>query len=369
MAHRRIQAGLAVAVGLIVMTLGRPGAAAGAAESGSTAAVTSAWTDSGTTDSCPRSVHLFRPKRSPQYYAAHPDALAAPRSVVTPQLHESLDAVAAAKIHYLPTLNCRAGRAQPALTSAAASGQSSAIADSNWAGYLDKSTSGGTNYLATAMQWRVPAVSAPAYASSYSSIWPGIGSGTSSTDQLIQAGTEQDSICAPGGCQSHIDAYYFWFEIVPQQGEQIITNLIARPGDQVSAIVQYEPTSRVAYFQLVNLTTHQGVYLSQALTGPWTRSGGQGEWIVERTEVGSTLPRLANFGTQTITRATAVVGAGWNSSSYLYANTTWLHPTAMNMQTSCSGVRDLARTSPFAANGQFSVTWQNYGTPARFGSC
>jgi Peptidase A4 family len=357
MRHRRLKLCLVVGVSLLTSTLGLPAAGAASMSAGAAPGNSApAWVDTGRSAGCAAAAHVLTPTRSPSYYAAHPQALLAHSADVSPQVSQALKAVAAAKIHYLAGISCSAGHSGKS----APNSHASAALSTNWAGYTDTGYGGGPNYLATTMQWRVPTIVGPSDRSVVSSIWPGIGSGLNTADTLIQAGTEQDSLCTPG-CRSQVPSYYFWFELYPQERQQVVTNLAVYPGDLVSTIAEYDPDTRTAYFQLNNLTTGQGVYASQLLPGPSAGSGRQGEWIVERTRVGNLLPSLANFQTQTITNASAAIGPRWTAPSYLYANNSALRPTATNMIDQCSTTTLTARATPFTANGRFAVIWGGYG--------
>ena len=56
---------------------------------------------------------------------------------------------------------------------------------SNWAGYVAGT---GQTFDAVVATWELRSVTAPTGVNAYSSLWPGLGSGHSSSDQLMQAG-------------------------------------------------------------------------------------------------------------------------------------------------------------------------------------
>ncbi|GGB16811.1 hypothetical protein GCM10011492_03250 [Flexivirga endophytica] len=151
-------------------------------------------------------------------------------------------------------------------------------ASSNWSGYIK--TTSAPNYADA--EWHVPTVSGGGHAA-YSAIWPGIG-GTTSTGKLIHDGTEQD--VSAGGTQTD----YFWFEIVPGESEQEVTNLVPKIGDDVATDVFWSTTTG-AEFGLCDYTKATCVTGSQSSTAP----GNSAEWIVERPTIGTSLPRLADF--------------------------------------------------------------------------
>ena len=227
-------------------------------------------------------MHLLVPTRSPAYFAANPSKpLLTDTSAKTPSaVSKILGKAAAEHIHYLTSLTCAQGHAGQPIPKPATHGTST-IDSGNWSGYVSQSTN--QNYLGAEMEWTVPAVKAPPSPSAVvSSIWPGIGPGTSAADTLVQAGTEQDGNCI----FSCVDSYYFWQEMYPQVSQEEITNLAVSPGNDVAALVEYNPATNQACFELDNFTTDLGVSDYQDLTGFDPGTGSQAEWIVERTGEG-----------------------------------------------------------------------------------
>jgi len=156
----------------------------------------------------------------------------------------------------------------------------------NWSGYVANTSS--PNYVQGF--WAVPSVILPlGQSNAYSSTWPGLG-GTSSTSQLIQDGTDDD-VSSSG--QTH----YFWFELVPQEGQQEVTNLTPSAGDSVATSASW--SNGTATFGLCDYTKAQCVSGSQSSPAP----GASAEWIVERTQINGSFPALADFQTVTFTNA------------------------------------------------------------------
>jgi hypothetical protein len=151
----------------------------------------------------------------------------------------------------------------------------------NWAGYIYSAPGidsvGGT--------WNVPQVTG-GYGTSASSIWVGIGGST--TEDLIQAGTEQDVIAGQ-------PVYYAWYETLPTPAQRV--RLDVAPGDQITVrIAEVAPNQWSVV--IANGTNGQ---MAQ-LTLFYVSSHSSAEWIVEaptmlnnRTGARRQLP-LANFG-------------------------------------------------------------------------
>ena len=155
----------------------------------------------------------------------------------------------------------------------------------NWAGNEDQPSVGGIwqngVFTAAQLEWTAPQP-APDWGNTGSdteiSIWPGVGHGTgsgaSSTDQMIQAGTETDY--SPG------NGYYttlsiFWYEIFPKESAHYVSTPSVSPGQNVYVEVYYAGTT--AYFFLENLSTGSSRTYPEAFNG---LSGRTAEWIVEK---------------------------------------------------------------------------------------
>lgn len=172
----------------------------------------------------------------------------------------------------------------------------------NWSGYEESPTSGET-FDSTTLQWVIPKVNERSDLTVVSSIWPGLGSGNSVADSLVQLGTEQDGACELG-CLTHSTSYYLWYEAHPEESQQQIS-MTANPGDDVIVQASYNTNGQVATFYFEDFTTHQTMTVQQTLAA-YESTGSQTEYIVERTEScgisGScTYPSLMNFGTKELT--------------------------------------------------------------------
>jgi hypothetical protein len=221
------------------------------------------------------------------YTPADPSVAPTPASLDLPKSSAGFLATAAAHhVKWLSNITCVShNRPDQEL------GAKSAFYSGNWSGYVATSAPApGADTIYIQGFWTVPSVSLPSgQTSAYSSIWPGLG-GTSNTSQLIQDGTEED-VTTSG------QSDYFWFELVPQENQQEITNLVPAHGDSVAADVSYY--SGTAHFALCDYTQNSCVTGSQTSPAP----GGSAEWIVERTQINGALPALANFGSVTISNA------------------------------------------------------------------
>jgi hypothetical protein len=144
---------------------------------------------------------------------------------------------------------------------------------SNWSGYVKRSTT----FTSVSGQWTVPSVSTSS--SGFSAIWVGVGG--VSENELIQVGTEQDSLYGR--------AYYnAWWEILPAPAVEI-TAFRVRPGDHITATV-----SRVSgsTWRITIVDVGHGSF---SITRTFHGDGSSAEWIVEAPVVGRHIAQLARF--------------------------------------------------------------------------
>lgn len=272
--------------------------------------------------------------------------------------HSILAAAAQHHVRWLSTLDCRERPAEHHRIPATAR-HVAASASGNWSGYVDE-TDAPPNYAQ--MFWTVPHLG-PASGlgqTDYSSIWPGIGSGSAEDAELIQDGTEQDVSCGSviDGCTIGSQTDYFWIEAFPAEAQEEVTNLTPNPGDSVAAAV-YWSSSTGAEFTLCDFTQNECLTGSQSVPPPdiWA------EWIVERTGQCYTaggdvsLPPLAPFGTVNVT------GAGYDETPL--GDLEYTIPEEAT--TTEDDMYDVDGTQMDSTSGlgnggtSFSVTWDNYG--------
>jgi hypothetical protein len=161
--------------------------------------------------------------------------------------------------------------------------------------------------------WHVPAVTGERFIQTYSALWVGLDG--DNTPDLVQAGTEQDSmnIWLPYVGELTLSRYYIWTEFLPQQPtEQIITNFTVSPGDEILTEVWVgrsddEPSLSGAFgrFFIMNLSTGGFADFSTP-RGSTTVVGREAVWIMERpTLAGNVLPDLAKYDSAVMYSASA----------------------------------------------------------------
>jgi hypothetical protein len=178
----------------------------------------------------------------------------------------------------------------------------------NWAGYgVD-----AQGVTAIHAAWIVPTATAPP-ATGYAATWVGIGGQT--TDDLIQAGTEED-------IEDGVPTYYAWVEVLPDDTLGVSPRrLPARPGDLFAVTITNTDGDNWS-IMLENRTTSQHL----SLTVTYQSCKCSAEWIEEVPDLADVSdPALANFGMVTFTEAMATVGGVVHAAAGLH-----LEPLALN---------------------------------------
>jgi hypothetical protein len=141
------------------------------------------------------------------------------------------------------------------------------------------------------------------------------GQGSSPSDQLFQAGTEQDYLWETTrfGPTAYTN-YQGWFDVVNTKNEATYTSVMSvSPGDLVYVVAQYVFSLGKALFVVYDETTNQ-------YSSTYVAAGGFGgyhaEWVAERTahaSLGQAIhySRLADFHLATLTGAEAETGGVW----------------------------------------------------------
>jgi hypothetical protein len=224
-----------------------------------------------------------------------------------------------------------------------------ATTSTNWAGYAVQSNlNTPANGVVTAVSgsWTVPAVTGSAGATAYSAVWIGIDGYSSST--VEQIGTESDwSDGAP--------VYYVWYEMYPRDSVTV-TKLTVKPDDSVSASVTFAAGKFT--LAITDTTEKQSFSTVQTLAGAQRSSA---EWIVEAPSSNFGVLPLANFGSTTITNASATFTKAGKSTTGPIDGPGW-QSASMNMVT--QGNATLASTGAVADSAGKSSFAVGYTAPA-----
>jgi len=173
-------------------------------------------------------------------------------------------------------------------------GAFTAQTSTNWSGYAFRHGAtvwSGNSFNRIAANLVVPAVTARTCDDTwnYAASWIGL-DGYASND-VLQAGVEEDATCGMDGTQTYYSPWYEWY---PNASTRI-ANLTAAPGQ--SFYVHVWATSATAgHAYLQNLNANQSVSLDFTAPSGTRLIGESAEWIVESPSVGGTVATLPGYG-------------------------------------------------------------------------
>ena len=243
----------------------------------------------------------------------------------------------------------------------------------NWSGFVAQSSPG--SYRSVAGEWTVPSVFGqvkivdegrlPTVVTgppTYSALWIGMDGNT--TDDLVQAGTEQDarSLLLFGTATN----YYAWTEAYPING--ITEAFSVSPGDDIDVSVwvgnsggDIDPTGGYAWFSIFDAMTAQQELISTKLGTGFGFTGNSAEWIMERpwiTALGG-YPELADYNTCEIKQAGVETAAGMAGILYSSAqNQQYTMYEKYTPQADNDVLSTVSAVSGYPSSIQFS--WKNF---------
>jgi hypothetical protein len=177
-----------------------------------------------------------------------------------------------------------------------------ALSFNNWSGAVASPPAGDT-FSWVAGVWKVPAPRSPAGRCDgdwyYSSTWIGI-DGANGSQDVLQAGTEQDEQCVNGQVQQNLYAWWEWFPA----NSVAVDNFPVSVGDSISCLICAGSSTTAEVF-LTNQT--KNIHTAFGITAPGTTSliGNCAEWIVERPSVNNVLTQLPDYGEADFTESFA----------------------------------------------------------------
>jgi hypothetical protein len=189
----------------------------------------------------------------------------------------------------------------------------------NWSGLVATRGTADT-YSGVQGEWYVPTIIKPESGNNtHSAFWVGV-DGYNLTD-LIQAGTEQDSI---DFVLLYASEYFAWTEILPDQlTEQ--TAYSVNPGDDIyvglhigDSTGAYKVHGGWAWITIYDYTQGWVYPYSYQLTA--TYYGKTAEWIMERPQFGSSFAELTDYGAALMFNAIAETPSGTDPTSFGAAN-------------------------------------------------
>ena len=224
----------------------------------------------------------------------------------------------------------------------------------NWSGYVITTPASAPEYAWIYGEWTVPRAFSESgfWSSDHSTLWVGIdGWGT---PDVVQDGTDQDTLTAFWVQTASYDAWTEWFPY----SSQTVSNFPVNPGDDIHAWTwvrdaagNWDPTGNVGWFYLWNAT--QNVYVESSTVAPsgTVFNGHTAEWVMERPTVNGSLAKLAQYASPaSITNALAY---DLNGASHAYtADTSW-NLTMTNGSTVLSTVKPVNAST-------MAFTWVNH---------
>ncbi|RDI97314.1 hypothetical protein DVT68_16240 [Dyella solisilvae] len=144
--------------------------------------------------------------------------------------------------------------------------------------------------------WTVPNAYPPANAQDgvwYSaSTWVGI-DGIDGSGDVLQAGCDSDVMTSGGNISRQLNPWWEWYPA----GSYWISNLPISPGDTVNCLICVSAGSTTeATIFLYNVTSNVAAHFLATAPAGTELVGNSAEWVVERLEIDTNTPELAQYG-------------------------------------------------------------------------
>jgi hypothetical protein len=225
----------------------------------------------------------------------------------------------------------------------------------NWSGYVITTPATASKYAWIYGEWNVPRAYAESgfYSSDHSTMWVGIdGWGT---PDVVQDGTDQDTVTAFWIQTSSYDAWTEWYPL----SSQTVSNFPVNPGDDMhvwtwtrDASGNWSANATVGWFYMWNATQNVYSYTSTTAPSGTTFNGHTAEWVMERPTVNGSLATLAQYASPT--NMSNVLAYDLNGGTHGYTSDS---STQLSMVNSSNG-HVLSTVKPM--NGTtMAFTWVN----------
>ncbi len=195
----------------------------------------------------------------------------------------------------------------------------------NWSGYVITTAKSASKFAWIYGEWRVPrAYAESGFASwDHSTMWVGI-DGWGSAD-VVQDGTDQDTLTGFWIQTSSYDAWTEWYPI----NSQTVSNFPVNPGDDIRAWTwvldsggHYSNSPTVGWYYLWNATENCAVELSTNEPSGTVFDGHAAEWVMERPTVLGSIASLAQYASPT--SLTGALAYDLNGATHYYtSDTSW----------------------------------------------
>ncbi len=208
------------------------------------------------------------------------------------------------------------------------------VGSTNWSGYADDNTGGGT-YTAIGASWTQPTATCT-HTTSLAVFWVGIDGFSSNSVEQDGTGIE---------CSGGKPIYFTWWEMFPTNAIQVVSETLS-PGDSITSSVTRSGTS---YTLKVTDSTHSSASFTTTQSCS-SCANSSAEWIAEAPSGSGGVEPLTNFGSWTASGATVTSG----STSGVISSFT---DDELTMVNSAGSTKALPGALNSSGNG-FSVTWE-----------
>lgn len=243
------------------------------------------------------------------------------------------------------------------------SGTATPVYSPNWGGFVSNT---GDTYSSAESEWSMPSSFPTPPGNTYESSWPGIGSGSSKSAALLQAGTAVD-VSSSGSV-----TMYPWWEFYPMNTEQRVGGLTIEPGSTEWAEVDHTGSGQ-GYIQICSLYDEDWNCVTPFSvswptgSGNYTLDTSQYECIAERPEQSDgTWQRLTDISGMSYTGCNGITGGNWVAMGD--ASRTYWYITKTQTSSQCF-------SSPFAletgdiSDANFPMDWLGYAFPISASAC
>ena len=234
------------------------------------------------------------------------------------------------------------------------SGAGSSETSSNWSGYAAATSltnPKADSVTAVSGTWTQPTATASGNTTAYCSVWVGIDG--YSSNSVEQIGTDSDIVNGKA-------TYYAWYEMYPADAVNI-TSMTISAGNSITASVQYLTSG--AHSGQFELTITDTSRTGDSFTIYETDAQAQrssAEWVVEAPSSGYGVLPLANFGSVTITNASATI----NGKTGAIDSSNW-QETAITMAGGSGVEASVSTLTDSGGTSSFTDTYESSGGASR----
>jgi hypothetical protein len=230
----------------------------------------------------------------------------------------------------------------------------------NWSGYAITTPKAASEFSWIYGEWTVPSVSPESGTKShdFSVLWVGLDGAGDSVLNVVQDGTEQDTLTVSGMGTASYSAWTEWYPAAMQT----LTSFPVNPGDEIHAWTWVRDASdnpssdpTVGWFHLWNATQNVYSETSTPIPSGVVFSGHCAEWILEMPSVLSPLSNkgLAHYASPTTLKNPLAMDL--MGGSHEYTSDTSFNLTMLNV----FDLRTLSKVAPVDAS-TMAFTWVNF---------